>query len=132
MGQFVPDSDITPLDNWHFMGDQWLGESIGFSEWLRREKSPDFLGSLALDLAAFPHEACNRVFETLNLPLQEGMSLNELERVLGRSTDVTKFVADRLTYHFRIDSPAYDLTCTVKNESGLIYVVVMMPTDERV
>ena len=128
LGQFIPDEEITHLKNWEFMGNVWLGEAIGFSEWLRLESDPNTLRSLALDLSEFPSEPCRRVLDVVDLPLKRGMSLKDIEEVLGNPIDVDEYISDRKSYSFRFQNgAAYDLSCTVLNEGGLIYLVIMVP-----
>ena len=47
--QFIAPEDVAVLENWEFRERLWFGEAVRFSEWLRDYKTPDLLGSLALD-----------------------------------------------------------------------------------
>jgi len=44
LNQFFSDLEPTKLENWEFMGNIWVGEAIGFSEWLCLEQTPNELG----------------------------------------------------------------------------------------
>ena len=51
LARFCPDAAIVELDEWEFMDQVWVGESIGFSEWLRLKSEPETLRSLANDFS---------------------------------------------------------------------------------
>lgn len=110
------------------MGDYWLGESYGFSEWLRLENDPSILRSLAIDFSTFPDESCHHALAAIDIALTPGMLQKELEDLLGMPIEVNEMMSDRKTYSFRYQNEAsYDLSCTVLNEGGLTYLVVMVP-----
>jgi hypothetical protein len=128
--QFLPDAEIAERENWEFMDHLWLGEAVGFSEWLRLENAPDVLRSLAIDFTDFPGEAAAEVLRMIDLPIRRGMKLNELREILGEPVKELRFVTakDRVTYQFVLAGPpTYDVSCTVLNDGGLTYLVVMAP-----
>jgi hypothetical protein len=126
--EFLPDAEIAELENWEFMDHLWLGEAVGFSEWLRLENEPDVLRSLAIDLTEFPDQAAANVLRMIELPVQRGMSHAELRQLLGEPVKELLFAKDRLTYEFVVPGPPrYDVSCTVLNDGGLTYLVVMTP-----
>lgn len=128
LSQFVPKSEIVELTNWQFMERTWVGEAIGFSEWLRPQSSPNLLRSLALDLAVFPESTSKAVFSRLGLPLRRGMSIEQITASLGEPVAMRKFVADRTSHDFYLErSEAYNISCTVLSSAGLIYVVISVP-----
>ena len=115
--------DVVDLDGWEFMGRLWVGEAIGFSEWLRPADDPARLGSLALDLCDLPPDLSARVLDRLHLPLSRGMDLARIRGRLGDPVGTQRFVSDRCSFKFSIDG--YSISCTVHDADGLIYVVVM-------
>jgi hypothetical protein len=128
LAQFRPDAEIAELDNWEFMDHLWLGEAVGFSEWLRLEKKPKTLRSLAIDFGEFPAAAAAEVLRTIDLPVHAGMKLGELCELLGEPVKEHRFVKDRVSYEFVFRGPPkYDVWCTVLNKGGLTYLVVMVP-----
>jgi len=130
LAQFLPDAKIAELENWEFMYHVWLGEAVGFSEWLRLENDPGVLRSLAIDFTDFPEQAAAEVLRRIELPVQRGMNLGELREILGEPVNELRLpkVKDRVTYEFVVsDAARYDVRCTVRNEGGLTYVVVMAP-----
>jgi hypothetical protein len=129
LAQFLPDAEIAELENWEFMDRLWLGEAIGFSEWLRLENDPGVLRSLAIDFTGFPERAAAEVLRTTELPVRRGMKRDEICEVLGEPTNEVRLpkVKDRVTYQFVVGPPRYDVSCTVRNDGGLSYLVVMAP-----
>lgn len=132
LGQFRPDTEIVELADWEFMDAVWVGEAVGFSEWLRLKVEPDVLRSLAIDFNEFPVAAAEEVLQTIELPIRVGMRLEELREVLGEPVERLRFVKDRITYEFRVAGPPrYDVSCTVLNKGGLSYLVVMRPLSNK-
>jgi len=116
-------ADVVDLDGWQFMGRVWVGEAIGFSEWLRPDDDPARLGSLALDLRDLPPGLIERVLDRLQLPLSPGMDLAMIRGQLGDPVGTQQFVSDRRSFDFNIEG--YAISCTVHDADGLIYIVVM-------
>jgi hypothetical protein len=128
LSDFVDPSEISQLSDWEFLDRLWVGEAVGFSEWLCLESSPQQLGSLALDLADLPHNAVESCLSAIGLPLSRGMSLPQIQAVLGRPSGYHSFVPDRTTYDFELGGPdPYDISCTVFTDGGLSYLVVTVP-----
>lgn len=131
LAQFRPDADIADLDNWEFMDHVWVGEAVGFSEWLRLEVKPETLRSLAIDFAEFPEQAAEDVLQAIDLRVRAGMKLDELTDLLGKPVKQHRFVKDRVSYDFEvIGPPEYNISCTVLSNGGLKYLVVMPPLPE--
>ena len=128
LAEFRPDTEIAELDNWEFMDRTWVGEAVGFSEWLRPEHKPETLRSLAIDFSEFPRPAAAEVLQTIDLPVRRGMKFSELRKLLGEPVDEDRFAEDRITYEFVFRGPPkYNVSCTVLNKGGLMYLVVMAP-----
>lgn len=125
LSQFVPEKQITPLTDWEFLDRLWIGEAVGFSEWLRPEERADVLESLALDMEELPEEVVHRVLAKIGLPVRKGLTEIELTRLLGKPRETQAFVDDRKTFDFQYADPdPYRVSCTVLNDGGLIYLVV--------
>src|SRR3954467_9388615 len=105
LAQFRPDTEITGLAHWESRDALWVGEAIGFSEWLRLESEPDVLRSLAIDLDEFPEAAASAVLRAIELPIWAGMQLEELRAALGDPGEEQRFVKDRASYEFRPAGP---------------------------
>jgi hypothetical protein len=128
LADFRSEAEIAELENWEFMDHMWVGEAIGFSEWLRLENKPDTLRSLAIDFSEFPEQAAAEVLQTIELPVRGGMKIDELRKLLGKPVKEERFVKDRVSYEFVVARPSkYNVSCTVLNKGGLTYLVVMIP-----
>jgi len=128
LARFLPAADLAELDNWEFEEHLWVGEALGFSEWLRLEDDPDVLRSLAIDFAEFPAPAAESVLRAIQLPVRAGMSLRELDDLLGGRIAEHRFVDDRVSCDYFTPEPhCYRISCTVLNDGGLSYLVVMVP-----
>lgn len=125
LGQFFPTETVRRLENWEFMGRTWIGEAIGFSEWLCPVESETELQSLAIDFEVLPRNGCERVLATLGLPLKPGMSEDSVRNVLGEPIEVQQFVSDRKSLEFKCGTgETYTISCTLKEAGGLSYLVV--------
>lgn len=124
---FLASRKIEEVSGRRFDERTWVGELWGFTEWLRPARSPDQLGSLSLDMNDLPARVVAAVLAALDLPLEKGMGADALQRVLGKPTQTRRFVAERLTYEFRVAAPVYVLSATVQRRQGLIYLVVSIP-----
>jgi hypothetical protein len=125
LAEFAPKKQIRTLADWEFLGRLWIGEAIGFSEWLRPHERPTMLESLALDVAELPQEVVDRVLARLGLPLRKGLTRRELVKLLGEPYEAHVFADDRKTFEFRSEeTDPYLISCTVLNDGGLTYLVV--------
>ena len=128
LAQFVPsDTGITAIENWEFMGRLWVGDAIGFTEFLRLRRSSEVTRSIAVDLAALTRETSAAIFAAIDLPLAQGISLQQACDVLhAEPNGVHQFSKDRDSYDFQIGGDeSYDVSCTVLHDGGLTYVVIM-------
>ena len=118
--------EIVKLSDWEFMGDTWKGEAIGFTECLSLKREARKTKSLSLNFSDLSQEELSKIFQYLKLPISNGMTLNEIEDILGKPINIEIFVDDRKTYEFIIgSSDEYYLSCTILNNGGLTYLVLM-------
>lgn len=128
LSQFLAEYSIDTIENWEFMERIWIGEAFGFSEWLRLEDDPEVLRSLSIDLCEMSAVVATRILDAIKLPVHAGMSLDQLQHLLGGAIEKQQFVNDRSTYKFKITEPhAYWIDCTILTSGGLAYLVVMIP-----
>jgi len=126
LSDFVDPAEIVQLADWEFEDRLWIGEAVGFTEWLRPQSSPERLGSIALDLAALPEHAAHACLARIGLPLRRGMTFAEIQSLLGEVVDQQSFSEDQTTFLFEHGSPdVYRIDCTVQADGGLVYLVVM-------
>lgn len=121
---FQPPSKVYNFDDYRLLGRIWVGEGRGFTTFIRLPERPDVVRLVELDLARLKPRAISRMFKALDLPLARGMTLDEIEVLLGKHKAQEHFVADRITYSFEIAEPRYSVDCTILNEGGLIHVTV--------
>lgn len=124
--RFLPALELAALENWEFMEEIWVGEALGFSEWLCLASEPEILRSLAIDFGDFPAEVALEVLERLDLPVRPGMSADQLQALFGEPSKTHRFVSDREALEFEIDGGNF-LSCTVEAFGGLSYAVLMAP-----
>ena len=123
--------DVIDLFDWQFEGRAWVGEAVGFSEWLRPIEDPEALGSMALDLSAMSVDVGQEILDHIRLPLRAGMVLGAVTDLLGDPLGCEVFVSDRRSYEFRCGAPdAYAVSCTIHDNDGLTYVVVTPAANE--
>lgn len=133
LSQFVQDASTTDeLEDWEYMDCLWVGEAIGFTEWLRYQDEPETLGCISLDLEALPAEVEQKILSHIHLPLHRGMDYTQVVGVLGEPDGVQEFVAEQKSYEFNIGSASrYLVDCTIHQGSGLKYItVVALEPDE--
>ncbi|MDO3683160.1 hypothetical protein [Micromonospora sp. C28ISP2-4] len=128
LAHFLAMEDLEELRDWEYLGRRWVGEASGFTEWLRLESAPGVTRSVAIDLAALPEPAAQKMINALGLPLRAGLDQQDIIGVFGEPTDTERFVRDRVTLVFHVGAPdPYELSCTVHEEHGLIHLT-MHPT----
>ncbi len=130
---FVDDADqIAVLEDWEYMDDLWIGEALGFTEFLRLDEDPLVLRAVSLHFEMLPEAAAERLLGVLRLPLRRGMVGDEVVGALGEPAEVLAFGPDRRAYWFRCGAEdMYEVCCTVEEEGGLTYVTIMAPTPRR-
>jgi len=121
IGQMVAEN----TENWEFMGQIWVGEVLGFTQWLRLKDDPQVLRSIALDLDALPKIVSTSVLDRIGLPLLPGMKAEDILVTCGSPT-TRKLMGGKTTYSFSLGKgAAYRLRCTTTSTSGLSYLVIM-------
>lgn len=123
--QFLPKTEITKVWNLEFMDKLWLGETYGFTEFLRPLSSPFKTKSISISFEDLPEETWKGIQEKLNLPFGRNSSLEEIERHLGKPVKFERYTEDRLSYEFITEGEAkFYVSCTLLTNGGLIYVVI--------
>jgi hypothetical protein len=126
LADFIAAKRVRRLRDWELEGRVWVGEAVGFSEWLRLSDDSRVLRAATIDFQSFPARAAGRALAAFGLPVGKGMTVAELEAVVGRFTRTERFVADRATYELRsAGAQPYRISCTVLDDGGLSYVGVM-------
>lgn len=130
---FVDDpGQIAVLEDWEYMDDLWIGEAVGFTEFLRLDEEPGTLKALSIHFETLAPEVSGRLAAALGLPLRGGMDAAALLAALGDPAETLACGADRRSYRFHCGKgDVYDVFCTVEDEAGLTSAAVMAPTPRR-
>ncbi len=120
-------TEIEQRDNWEFMGRIWTGDGYGFTEFLRLCNEADVTRSVAVDFIELTRGEAGAIMSAIGLPLAFGMDLNAICAALhATQIDTQQFCADRKSFHFVVgDTEQYYVDCTLINERGLAYAVIM-------
>jgi hypothetical protein len=112
-------------DNWEFMDQVWVGELLGFTEWLRLKSDPEVLRSISVDIATLPKRVSAAILDRLGMPLSPGMKLRDIITIFGEPTK-RESTGGRTSYHFTVgEGEPYLICCTMARENGLSYLVIM-------
>lgn len=129
---FVPIGDarrgkIELIDNWEYMGTEWIGEAYGaFTVFLRPWNSASALGAITLDLEDFSSDLQGSVLRRLGLPIRYGITRRDVEDALGLPDHEKRFMPDRITLYFRIGlTYQYLVSTTIHQNRGLLFVEVI-------
>jgi hypothetical protein len=127
LADFAPDgTKVIELEDWEYLNRLWIGEAIGFTEWLRDVERPDVLGALSLALSTLPDETSQRVLAVLHLPLSRGMSYRQVVEVMGEPTRSHQYVSNQTTFDFQCGNEwQYEVGCTIRDKEGLIHITVV-------
>lgn len=127
LADFAPDgTKLVALEGWEYLDRLWVGEAIGFTEWLRYVERPDVLGALSLALSTLPDEMSQRVLAILQLPLSRGMNYSQVVGVLGEPMRSRQYVNNQTTFDFQCGSKwKYEIGCTIRDKEGLIHITIV-------
>ena len=127
LADFAPaGTKVVQLEGWEYLDRLWIGEAIGFTEWLRDVERPDVLGALSLALLTLPDEMCQSVLAVLQLPLMRGMKYDQVVGARGEPVRSRQYVNGQITVDFQCGSKwQYSIGCTVRDEGGLSYITVV-------
>ena len=134
---FVADpAGIAESSHWEWMGSLWHNEGIGFTSFSRHVTTPDQTGGLEISFPELSAEASLRLLAAVGLPVQPGMSHEEVLSLLGEPVETHQFVPGRCSYDFVTgSSEPYLVGCTVDDRQGLTYVTIirsdLLSRDER-
>jgi hypothetical protein len=126
--QFLPAGEsVNECDGYEWMGGFWINEGIrGFTSISRHEDTPDEAGGLEIDFRDLPPAEVKTMLGAIQLPLRPGVSLEEVQAVLGEPERTHVFVADRKSYDFTVGSrDSYYVSVTIHETDGLMHVAVI-------
>jgi hypothetical protein len=128
LSRFLTKKAIRRLDRWEFMDRIWVGEAVGFTEWLRLHDDTEVLRSISLDLVSLGEAVTEPVLDQLGCALRQGLTRPAVEKMLGKPDLIEAFrtATDRETLVYRPRRGGdYRLHCTIQKAAGLTYLVVM-------
>ena len=113
--------------DYEWMGGLWANESVGACTGVcRHESAPDEVGGLEIDFRDLPEKDTLAIFDALHLPLRPGMTLQEVQAVLGEPQERVDYIEDRRGYGFEVGSQyPYEVRCIIRDSVGLVYVSVI-------
>lgn len=122
-----PGTDIEENTGWEWMGTDWFNEGIGFTSFSRHVNTPDQTGGLEINFEELPAENIEHLLNAIGLPLEPGMTAQEVLSALGEPRHTRGRASDRKNFEFHLGSAhPYEVSCTVMNDQeGLIYVSVV-------
>ena len=122
-----PGRGVVQQDGYEWRGGVWTSEAVGACTCVcRHESTPDVVGGLEVDFRDLPERDTLALFGVLHLPLRPGMSLQEVQAVLGEPRERVDFIEDRRGYGFDVGSRyPYEVGCIIRDSVGLIYVSVI-------
>lgn len=126
LSDFYADSDIREIDNYEFMGEQWIGELSGFNTCLRLVSEPEETRAISLDFTKDDAEVACRVMEALHLPIKKSYSEADLTALLGEPQKKLRLAKDTVTLDYIVGEKfTYYLSCTLHHISGLMYLDII-------
>jgi hypothetical protein len=118
---------VVQRDDWEWRGGIWTNESVGACTGVSRHESmPEEVGGLEIDFRDLPEKDALAFFNALRLPLKPGMTLQEVQGVLGEPKERGDFIEDRKGYGFDVGARyPYEVGCIIRDSAGLVYVSVI-------
>jgi len=127
MKRFAPPGrEVVEGDGFEWMGGLWISEGVGFTHVSRHRETPDEAGGLEVFFSELPESTSRAILDAIHLPLRPGLTLQEVQSILGQPGKTFTFVPDRKTYDFTVGSKhPYHVSATIHNSEGLIGVSVI-------
>ena len=72
LADFVAARRVRRLRDWELEGRVWVGEAVGFSEWLRLSDDPRVLRAATIDFQSLPARAAGRALDASGSPSARG------------------------------------------------------------
>jgi hypothetical protein len=134
IGRFAqPGRGVIHQDDITWRGGVWACDAVGAATCVfLHESMPDVVGGLEIDFRDLSERDTLAFFDALHLPLRPGMSLQQVQTVLGEPTQRVDFIEDRRGYGFEVGSRyPYEVGCIIRDSVGLIYVSVIRKDAQR-
>ncbi len=126
LSDFYVGPDYREVENYDFMGEQWVGELSGFNTFLRLTTEPGETKSISLDFTKDEEGITGKVLEALHLPIKTACTESELVELFGEPHKKLRLAKDTVTVDYIIgDRYTYYLSCTLHHINGLMYLDIM-------
>lgn len=126
LSDFYAGPDYREVENYDFMGEQWVGELSGFNTFLRLIDEPDETKSISLDFTKDDSGITAKVLEALQLPIKTACSESDLVELFGEPHKRLRLAKDTVTMDYIIgEQYTYYLSCTLHHINGLMYLDIM-------
>lgn len=123
LSDFYAGDDIREIDNYEFMGEQWIGELSGFNTCLRLISSPDETRAISLDFTKDDAGLAEKALTVLQLPLKRSCTERDLAELFGEPQKKLRLAKDTMTLDYVIgEKCSYYLSCTLHHINGLMYL----------
>ncbi|RPE06017.1 hypothetical protein EGT74_27090 [Chitinophaga lutea] len=126
LSDFYAGPDYREVENYDFMGEQWIGELSGFNTFLRLISEPEDTKSISLDFTKDEQGITGKVLEALHLPIKNACTESDLVELFGEPHKKLRLAKDTVTMDYIIgDRYTYYLSCTLHHINGLMYLDIM-------
>lgn len=126
LSDFYEGPEYREVENYDFMGEQWVGELSGFNTFLRLISEPDDTKSISLDFTKDEMGITGKILEALHLPIKNACSESDLVALFGEPHKKLRLAKDTVTIDYIIgDQYTYYLSCTLHHLNGLMYLDIM-------
>lgn len=113
---------IVLTDRWAYRERTWVGELLGFTQFLRLKRDPDVLRCISIDFEPISLRIAKKIISILGVAVRNHMTRKDLIFSLGQPRKIETFVPDRKSYEWVVGKPdSYHLSATVHESNGLIY-----------
>ena len=126
LSDFYAGPDYREVENYDFMGEQWVGELSGFNTFLRLINEPDETRAISLDFTKDDGGMITKVLDALHLPIRSACTEADLAALFGEPHKRLRLAKDTVTIDYIIGEEfKYYLSYTLHNINGLMYLDIM-------
>ncbi|MGX5816649.1 hypothetical protein ACWKWU_00545 [Chitinophaga lutea] len=125
LSDFYSGPEYTEVEDYDFMGEQWLGELSGFNTFLRPASTPRETRCVSLDFTK-DGELATKVLGVLHIPISPNCTENQLLATLGEPQKRLRLAKDTVTMDYLVgDEHPYYISCTLHLVNGLMYMDII-------
>src|SRR5687768_12430501 len=83
LSDFYKSSDVEEVSGYEFMDDIWIGETIGFNEFLRLEEDNQNTKAIILNFTDPSISFQSQVLDKIGLAIAPGMTIDKIISIIG-------------------------------------------------